>query len=72
MDDGADRGLLDNFDIETLKQAVKICAGKIITEASGNITLESINQVAQTGVNYISTGALTKDIKAIDLSMRFD
>lgn len=72
IDAGADRVLLDNFDIDTLKQAVKVCEGKIITEASGNITLESINQVAQTGVNYISTGALTKDIKAIDLSMRFD
>lgn len=69
---GADRVLLDNFDIETLKQAVEQCRGKVITEASGNITLENIKSVAQTGVDYISTGALTKDIKAIDLSMRFD
>lgn len=72
IDAGADRVLLDNFDIDTLKQAVEICEGKIITEASGNITLESISKVAETGVDYISTGALTKDIKAIDLSMRFD
>ena len=69
---GADRVLLDNFDIETLKQAVKVCKGKIITEASGNITIDNINDVAKTGVDYISTGAITKDIKAIDLSMRFD
>jgi len=69
---GADRVLLDNFDIETLQQAVKACKGKIITEASGNITLDTIRAVAETGVDYISTGALTKDIKAIDLSMRFD
>ena len=72
IDAGADRVLLDNFDIDRLKQAVEICEGKIITEASGNITMENINLVAQTGVNFISTGALTKDIKAIDLSMRFD
>jgi nicotinate-nucleotide pyrophosphorylase (carboxylating) len=72
IDVGADRVLLDNFDLETLKQAVEICKGRIITEASGNITLENIYQVAKTGVNYISTGALTKNIKAIDLSMRFD
>ncbi len=72
LDAGADRVLLDNFDIEGLQQAVKICKDKIITEASGNITLDTIHMVAETGVDYISTGALTKDIKAIDLSMRFD
>jgi len=72
VDAGADRVLLDNFDIKTLKQAVKICKGKIISEASGNITIDNISDVAKTGVDYISTGALTKDIKAIDLSMRFD
>lgn len=68
----ADRVLLDNFDPETLKQAMKICQGNIITEASGNITLDNINDVAKSGVDYISIGALTKDIKAIDFSMRFD
>ena len=67
----ADRALLDNFDIEQLKQAVKICSGKIPLEASGNVTLDNIHDIALTGVNFISTGALTKDIKAIDLSMRF-
>jgi len=72
LDAGADRVLLDNFDLDTMKLAVELCAGRVITEASGNITLENIQQVAQTGVNYISTGALTKDIQAIDLSMRFD
>lgn len=72
IDAGTDRVLLDNFDIETLKQAVDICKEKITSEASGNITLENINEIAKTGVDYISTGALTKDIKAIDLSMRFD
>jgi nicotinate-nucleotide pyrophosphorylase (carboxylating) len=72
IDAGSNRVLLDNFDIDTLNKAVTICKGKIISEASGNITLENINEVAKTGVDYISTGALTKDIKAIDLSMRFD
>jgi len=72
IDAGADRVLLDNFDIEMLKQAVERCKGKIISEASGNITIDNINEVAKTGVDYISTGALTKDIKAVDLSMRFD
>jgi len=68
----ADRVLLDNFDIKTLKKAVKICKDKVITEASGNITIDNVHAVAKTGVDFISVGALTKDIKAIDLSMRFD
>jgi len=72
IDAGADRVLLDNFDLKTLKQAVKACKGKTISEASGNVTLDNINNIAKTGVDYISSGALTKDIKAIDLSMRFD
>jgi len=67
----ADRVLLDNFTNKQLKQAVKICDGKIPLEASGNVTLNNIREIALTGVNFISTGALTKDIKAIDLSMRF-
>ncbi len=72
IDAGTDRVLLDNFNITNLQQAVDICKGKIITEASGNITINNIKDVAKTGVDFISTGALTKDIKAIDLSMRFD
>ena len=72
IDAGADRVLLDNFDTDMMKQAVEMCKGKIITEASGNITLDNIHDVAMTGVDYISTGALTKDVKAVDLSMRFD
>lgn len=72
IDAGADHVLLDNFDTDILKQAVDICRGKVISEASGNITIDNIPDIAKTGVDYISTGALTKDIKAIDLSMRFD
>ncbi len=74
IDAGVDRVLLDNFDNDTLKQAVNLCrsAGDIITEASGNITLDNIAGVAASGVDYISTGTLTKNVRAIDLSMRFD
>jgi len=68
----ADRALLDNFSNELLIEAVKICAGKIPLEASGNVTLKTIREIALTGVDFISTGALTKDVKAIDLSMRFN
>jgi nicotinate-nucleotide pyrophosphorylase (carboxylating) len=64
--------LLDNFSIDMLRQAVAQAKGKVELEASGGITLDNIAAIAETGVDFISTGALTKDIKAIDLSMRFD
>ncbi len=67
---GAKRILLDNFDISTLKEAVTRAAGNAKLEASGNITLENIKQIASTGVDYISTGAITKNVKATDLSLR--
>jgi len=66
-----DRIMLDNFDLDLLIQAVKINNKKAQLEASGNVTLETIRAIAETGVDYISTGELTKDIKALDLSMRF-
>lgn len=69
---GADRVMLDNFTIETLREAVVLNAGKAELEASGGITLDNLREYAETGVDYISIGALTKDVKAIDLSMRFD
>ena len=72
---GADRLLLDNFDHAELRQAVAVNQqeGKppADLEASGDITLDSVKAVAETGVNYISIGALTKNVDAIDLSMRF-
>jgi len=67
---GADRVLLDNFDIDALNQAVSITAGRTELEASGNITADNIRTVAETGVDFISVGALTKNLKAVDLSMR--
>lgn len=71
LDAKVERVLLDNFTLELLKQAVSINNKQIELEASGNVTLETIRAIAETGVDFISTGALTKDLKALDLSMRF-
>ncbi len=71
LDAGADRLLLDNHSIPELKHAVKTVAGRAELEASGGVTLNNLREIALTGVDYISTGSLTKDIKAIDLSMIF-
>jgi nicotinate-nucleotide pyrophosphorylase (carboxylating) len=64
--------MLDNFTIPQLLTAVKLVAGKVALEASGNISLKNIREIAETGVDYISIGALTKNIQAVDLSMRID
>ncbi len=66
---GPDRILLDNFDLATLSEAVHITAGRIPLEASGNVSLTNLRAIADTGVDYISTGALTKNINAVDLSL---
>ena len=65
------RVLCDNFSIKDLTDAVKLAKGKLPLEASGNIDENSIADVASTGVDYISTGSITKNIKAVDLSLRF-
>jgi len=67
---GADVIMLDNFSNDDKITAVKLTAGKAALEASGDITLETIEDVAKTGVDYISVGAITKHIKALDLSLR--
>jgi nicotinate-nucleotide pyrophosphorylase (carboxylating) len=69
---GATRVLLDNFPIEQLRQAVGIAAGKVELEASGGISLDNIHRFSATGVDFVSVGSLTKHVRAIDLSMRFD
>ena len=69
---GANMILLDNFDLEQMRAAVRITAGRAKLEASGGVTLESVRAIAETGVDRISIGALTKDVKAVDLSMRFE
>ncbi len=66
-----DRIMLDNFELDLMRKAVEITAAKKQLEASGNVNLQTIRAIAETGVDYISTGDLTKDIKSIDLSMRF-
>lgn len=68
---GAKRILLDNFELESLRQAVRLSAGRARLEASGNVNLDTVRQIAETGVDDISVGALTKDLKAVDFSMRF-
>jgi nicotinate-nucleotide pyrophosphorylase (carboxylating) len=69
---GADIVLLDNFTVADLKHAVSFTAERAQLEASGGIGLDNIRDIAETGVNRISVGALTKDIKAVDLSLRFE
>ena len=71
---GADRLLLDNFDLERMRDAVALRnrrSPQTTLEASGGIHFETLRPVAGTGVDFISIGALTKNIRAVDLSMRF-
>ena len=75
LDAGATRILLDNFSLNDIREAVKInrdygFVGAEL-EVSGNVTLDSVRELAETGVDYISIGALTKHVRAADLSMRF-
>lgn len=67
---GADRIMLDNFSLDAMRDAVAYTAGRAQLEASGGVNKTSLRAIAETGVDYISLGTLTKDIKAIDLSMR--
>ncbi|MEZ5555857.1 carboxylating nicotinate-nucleotide diphosphorylase [Haliea sp.] len=67
---GADRVMLDNFSLQDMRDAVAVVARRLELEASGNITEANLRSVAETGVDFISIGALTKDTRALDLSMR--
>ena len=69
---GADIVLLDNMNVETMRKAVVLIAGRTKIEASGNITLERLRDVAATGVDYISIGALTHSVSAMDISQRIE
>ncbi|MEY4980527.1 MAG: nicotinate-nucleotide diphosphorylase [Pseudomonadota bacterium] len=69
---GATMVLLDNMDIPTLQSAVRMNAGRAVLEISGGVNLKTVRALAETGVDRISIGALTKDVKAIDFSMRMD
>jgi nicotinate-nucleotide pyrophosphorylase (carboxylating) len=69
---GARRVLLDNFALERLREAVALTGGRARLEASGGVTIDNVRAIAETGVDDVSVGALTKDVRAADLSMRFD
>ncbi|MCR1568600.1 carboxylating nicotinate-nucleotide diphosphorylase [Mixta calida] len=68
---GADIVMLDNFSVEQMREAVSINQGRALLEVSGNVTDQTLRSFAETGVDYISVGALTKHVRALDLSMRF-
>ena len=72
LDAGATLILLDNFSLDAMRQAVALNAGRAKLEASGNVTLDTVRAVAETGVDRISIGSLTKHIRAVDLSMRIE
>jgi nicotinate-nucleotide pyrophosphorylase (carboxylating) len=72
LDAGATLILLDNMDHATMREAVKIAGERAELEASGGITLDNVRAIAETGVQRISIGGLTKDVKAVDFSMRFE
>ena len=72
LEAGADRIMLDNFSLEQLREAVQAARGRAELEASGNVTDETLVSIAETGVDLISIGALTKHVRALDLSMRLD
>lgn len=70
LDAGVDRVMLDNFTIPLMREAVEIAAGRVSLEISGNVDLSTIRAYAETGVDFISVGALTKHVHAVDLSLR--
>ncbi len=72
LDAGATMILLDNMDIARMREAVSIAGERAELEASGGITLDNVRAIAETGVHRISVGALTKDVMAVDFSMRFE
>lgn len=70
LEAGADIIMLDNMSVEDMKEAVKLCAGRAETECSGNVTKESVENLIDVGVNYISSGALTHSSPILDLSLK--
>jgi len=71
LDAGARMILLDNFDLERMREAVRITSDRAELEASGGVSMKTVREIAETGVHRISIGSLTKDVRAMDLSMRF-
>ena len=71
IDAGADIIMLDNFSFEMMHEAVLLTDKRALLEVSGNVTEATLPQIAKTGVDFVSVGALTKHVRAMDLSMRF-
>ena len=69
---GADAIMLDNMDLKTMAEAVRLTSGKVVLEASGGVTLDNVREVAATGVDLISVGALTHSARAVDMSMEIE
>ena len=67
-----DRIMLDNMSVEDMRKAVQLVAGRTPLEASGNVTLDNVRAIAETGVDYISTGSVTHSVKALDISLWLD
>ena len=67
---GAQSILLDNFSFDMMRDAVRITAGRAVLEVSGGVNFDTIQQIAETGVDRVSVGSLTKDVRATDFSMR--
>ena len=72
IDAGADVILLDNMSLSGLRESVKLVEGRAVTEASGGVTLQTVRKIAETGVSWISVGALTHSAPALDLALDFD
>ena len=70
LEAGATSVLLDNFELDAMRQAVALNAGRALLEASGGVNMDSVRAIAETGVDRISIGSLTKDVKATDYSLR--
>jgi nicotinate-nucleotide pyrophosphorylase (carboxylating) len=68
---GPERILIDDFNRDQMREAVRIAAGRVPLEVSGGVSLDQVRAIADTGVDCISIGALTKHVRAIDLSLRF-
>lgn len=70
IDAGVDRVLIDDFSLDDMRRAVTIADGRVPLEVSGGVSLDRVREIATTGVDYVSVGALTKHVRAVDLSMR--
>ena len=69
MDAGVDVVMLDNMPVPMMREAVALAGGKVLLEASGGITLDAVEEIAGTGVDFISSGALTHSVRAVNLSL---